>query len=238
MKKIVKRAAAWLFVIVLLVSMLVIPVSAESDLLPNEVEMSTEYLNKEKCWTEAGKYVGIEVQGVVYSYRPRIAAELYAHAMADNLGYRMQTGELQGDSWFTAHYEAESFAPLFSFLRRELIKHAHKANIGGEEGTWMEIFVPVFYATWCDKYLNALNTCNTYYYIHSKLNDNKVVDVNGNYNYECTKIQLYSKNHSGAQEFAFYPTGDFDEEGVPYYTIFKKNTFTTRGFQNGNILIV
>ena len=203
MKKVIKRAAALLCVVMMIMSMMITPAAAYD----NVVVLDVSYLNKEKCWIEAENYMS--VTGLS---RIRIAAEIYAHAMADNLGNKLTTRDGIGDRW------------LWDYL----VKHAHEVNIGGEEDVWwMKPLVNIYYNIWMDSTINTVNTCNTYYYIHSKLNWNKVVDVSGNGNQNGTKIQLYSQNYTDAQQFAFYKTNDSS------WTIFKKNTFSTLDVAGG-----
>ena len=192
MKKAAKRIAGMVFCLAILASCVMIP-PARADY--NTVELDATYLDKEKCWTEAGNFLHLGMS------QPRIAAEIYAHAMVDNGAWKAK--QVYGNSWETA---------LEYAIAAELENHAHVVNLGGD-ADWM---VNLYYFIWNQ---GDKNNDNTYYYIHSKMDWNKVVDVSGNCDDNGTKIQLWSKNNSDAQQFAFYPTGD------GWYTIFKKNTF-------------
>ena len=160
----------------------------------NTVKLSADYLNKEKCWIEAGR-----VSDRLGLSRERIAVEIYAHALVDNLSYRTLTSKLGS-------------VKLIDYISKELIKHAHVANIGGDPG-WV---VSLYYSTW----KSVESSHNNTYYIHSKLNTRQVIDVSGNSNKNGAKIQLYKQNNSSAQQFELFWTGSGN-----WYNLIKKGTF-------------
>ena len=156
----------------------------------NVVVLNANYLNKEKCWIEAGKYTNLGMS------RGRIAVEIYAHALADNVSYR------------TLQNKIGQHSLLAQFVRT----HAHEVNLGGDSAA----LVQLYYLMW----QKVESSRNATYYIHSKLNTRQVIDVNGNSNRNGAKIQLYRQNWSSAQQFELFWTGN----GY-WYNLLKKGTF-------------
>lgn len=205
MKKLAKRAAALLFAVALVMSMMVVFASA--------VEMDASYLSKEKCWTEAAKYV--DSTGLS---QPRIARELYTHALADNLAYVVtEFNNTPLCDLIDKNLRDRVLNPISTYLA----EHGHVVQLG-EDKSDLQKYVKssvrelAYVTAW--RHID-IYPFDRYYTIHSKLNWDKVIDVNGNFDGNGTKIQLYDSNGSRAQKFALY----FKDGG--WCNIFKKDTF-------------
>ncbi len=180
----------------------------------NTVELSVEYLNRAKCWEEAANFLHLG-----YS-QTDIAAEIYAHAIADNISYRELERifkNLDCDNSLknqALYYFEKGFNTLTGAVANKINNRAHVVNIGGDN------FSKIYRALWNTVFLP---NNNTYYSIQSSLNKKKVIDVDNNSNKNGTKIQLYSANGTNAQEFELFFAGWID--GEPWYYIFKKGQF-------------
>ena len=86
----------------------------------NTVELSVEYLSRAKCWKEAENFLHLG-----YS-QTDIAAEIYAHAVVDNISYKALK-----NSFINWGYDDSILEQFFRMLN----ERSHVVNIGGNNGS-------------------------------------------------------------------------------------------------------
>ena len=136
MKKNSKRMICMIVSIVMLI--FCIPMS-QVKAANNTVELSVDYLNRERCWMEAANFLHLG-----YS-QADIAVEIYAHALADNVSYRSLKNSLV-KSGFKKVY----------LLAQFVNDHSHVVNIGGNNGA-PDPFLKLYYGLWNSGYLPVKN---------------------------------------------------------------------------------
>lgn len=214
-KNALKKVASLVFCLAILISCVMVSFVQADDYCEDPYRVTIyRDMSREECWRLASnRNIGLS--------RERIAVEIFAKSQQKARDWNNEIHTIVLASGYCvvgvgAALYTGSTAPLKLCQVSAVVGAFEVLGKFGEGDTIKlgddsEAEVKAFYDLW-----NA----DTGKHIYSALDNNMAVDVNGNSNKNGTKVQLWSKNESGAQNFYILPTGDGN-----WCNVFKAGTF-------------